>query len=362
MSYEGAIRRAGQSAAVWLKRFEDESHHAKELLAELLHDPGPEPMERIRQAPPALSLKLLRLLQDRCRSSWVKEPAEAIELAHLEVAVAERLDESRCGSGVTADSRALAWADLGNSYRILADFGAAEQALKRAAEHQGLCGDPLTESEILGFLASLRRGQARFTESLSLLDRVFGIAREGDDRYREGRALIAKGTAIGDQAMGGRGSFRQAIRVLRKGLSRIDPSADPELFLAARHNILFFFAEAGRPREAEEILRQERQLYDDLGRDFYVARLRWLEGLIDEGQGRLENAEASFRCSRDMLSQQKLILDSAFANLQLSLVLEKQNRRAEARQLLDEAIPVFESVGDEWVVSAARLLSLRLRS
>src|SRR5262245_25983355 len=58
VSYEGAIQRATQGAAVWLKRLEDESHHARELLAELLRDPGREPLDRLRQGPPALSLKL----------------------------------------------------------------------------------------------------------------------------------------------------------------------------------------------------------------------------------------------------------------------------------------------------------------
>ncbi len=44
--------------------------------------------------------------QERCRSSWSEDPVRAVELAQLEVAVAEHLDETRCGTGVTADSRA----------------------------------------------------------------------------------------------------------------------------------------------------------------------------------------------------------------------------------------------------------------
>jgi tetratricopeptide (TPR) repeat protein len=361
-SYEAAIRRAAMGAATWLKRFENESHHARELLAELLQDPGPEPLDRLREAPQALALQLLRLLKERCRSAWSQEPAQAVELAELEVVVAERLDEARCGSGVAADSRALAWADLGNSYRILSDFEAAEMALKKAAEHQRLSGDPLTESEILSVLASLRRGQGRYSESFATFDRVIQIARKGDDCHGEGRALIAKGTALGDQALGGRGGFRDSIRLLRKGMARIDPAAEPELMLIAQHNFLYFLTESGSSREADEILQRDRHLYGTLGREVHLTRLCWLEGSIAEGLGRIPEAEMSFRRAREILSHQQLVLEAASVSMHLALVLCKQGQRQEARNLVEEAIPVLETLGIYPDALAAKLLSLRLRS
>lgn len=362
VSYDGAIQRAALGAAKWLKRLEDESHHAKELLAELLRDSGPEPLERLRQAPPALSLKLLRLLQERCRSSWFQEPVRAVELAQLEVAVAERLDGSRCGSGVVADSRALAWADLGNSYRILSDFHVAELALEKAVEHQRLSGDPLTESEILGILASLRRCQGRYSESFSTFDRVIQIAREGEDRHREGRALIAKGTALGDKGLGSRDEFSEAIRLIRKGLARIDSASEPDLKLTARHNILYFLAEEGRSQEADQLLQQNRHLYESLGRDVHLTRLHWLEGSIAEGLGRTKDAVTSLQKARELLSQQQLVLETASISLFLGLVLSRQGQRHEALILVDAAVPVLETLGTYPDIAAARLLSLRLRS
>lgn len=362
VNYEGAIQRAALGAAKWLKRLEDESHHARELLAELLRDSEPEPLERLRQAPPALSLKLLRLLQEQCRSSWSQEPVRAIELAQLEVAVAEHLDESRCGSGVTADSRALAWADLGNSYRILADFGTAELALKKASEHQLLSGDPSTESEILSIVASLRRCQGRYSESFSTFDRVIQIAREGDDRHREGRALIAKGTALGDKGLGRRDEFSDAIRLIRKGLARIDPAAEPDLMLTARHNILYFLAEEGRSQEADRLLQQDRHLYESLGREVHLTRLHWLEGSIAEGLGRAREAVKSLQKAKELLSQQRLVLETASVSLLLGLLLSQQGQRREALMLVEAAVPILETLGTYPDITAARLLSLRLRS
>jgi tetratricopeptide (TPR) repeat protein len=362
VSYEAAIQRAAQGAANWLKRLEDESHHARELLGELLRDSGPEPLDRLRRASPALSLKLLRLIQERCRAAWFEEPARALELAQLEVAVAERLDEARCGSGIAADSRALVWADLGNSYRILSDFRSAELALRKATEYQQLSGDPLTESKILGIQASLLKNQGRFEESLSLWDRVVKRAREADDRHLEGWALFAKGTTASTQAIAGRGNFRNSIRLLRKGLSRLNLTADQDLLLMVHHNMLVTLAEAGRPCEAEQILGRERHLYENLGKETFFAKLRWLEGSIDEGLGRLARAETAMRSAREQLQQQQRVLEWAVVSLQLSMVLCKQDRRGEARRLVEENIPVFDELGIYPKAFAARLLAHRLRS
>jgi tetratricopeptide (TPR) repeat protein len=361
-SYEASIRRAALGAANWLKRFEDESHHARELLTELLRDPGPELLDRLREAPQELALKLLRMLQERCRSSWFQEPARAVELAELEVVVAERLDEARCGSGLAADSRALAWADLGNSYRILSDFGAAELALKKAAEHQRLSGDPFTESKILDFLGSLRNQQGRYSESFVSFDRSIEIARRGEDRCQEGRALIAKGTGLGAQAIHGMGGHRDAIRLLRKGMARIDPASEPILMLTARHNLIIQLNETGRSQEAAQMLWRYRHLYEDLGRETHFAKLYWVEGSIAESLGRLSEAEIHLRKARGILSHQQVVLDVASVSLQLCIVLCKQKRRQEAGRLLEEIVPVYEELGIHSKAFAARLLSLRLRS
>jgi tetratricopeptide (TPR) repeat protein len=361
VSYEAAIQRAAMGAANWFQRFEGESHQARELLSELLRDPSPEPLDRLRQAPQTLALKLLRLIQERCRSSWSQEPVRSIELAELEVVVAERLDEARCGSGVAADARALAWADLGNSYRIVADFGAAELALKRAAEHQRLSGDPLTECEILGFLSSLRDNQGRYAESVANCDLMLQIARQGEDCRWEGLALMAKGTVLGDQALVERGDFRSAIRTLRKGMVRIDPNSDSDLMLKMQHNVINFLNESGESREAAQTLQRNRHLYDVSGNTL-VTKLHWLEGSIAEGLGRVHEAERSLRKAWEILSEQELIREIACISLQLGLLLCQQGQRHEARRLVEEAIPIFDILGNYPKMAAARLLSLRLHS
>jgi tetratricopeptide (TPR) repeat protein len=359
VSYEGAIQRAALGAFNWLKRLEDENLHARDLLAELLHDPGPEPLDRLRQASPALSLKLLRLLQERCQSSWFKEPARAVELAELEMAVVNQLDEARCGSALAADSQALAWADLGNSYRILGDFQRAEMALMKAAEYQRLSGDLLTEAKILAFKASLRKQQGRYAESFTNYDRVIGIARLGGDRHLEGQGLIGKGNALAEQPIAGMDDLHSSIRLLRKGMARIDATSESALMLMAQHNLANQLNVAGKSQEAEQILGRNRHLYEDLGG---FAKLHWLEGSIAESLGHIQKAEMSLRKARELLSHLQLVPGVAAVSLQLCMVLCKQDKRQEAGQLLEGIVPVFEELGIYNKAFAARLLALRLRS
>src|SRR6478672_9235449 len=78
--------------------------------------------------------------------------------------------------------------------------------------------DAYTETEILIFTASLRRGQARYREAEHLTDRAIALYREGQDSHLEGAALILKGLILGQD-----GRCREAIPLCRMGLHRIDP-------------------------------------------------------------------------------------------------------------------------------------------
>ena len=360
LGYEAAIKRAAEGTREWLNRFNEETRHANSLLATLLESESGD-LDRINDSLHTHTLKLCQLLQERCRATWFQEPIKAVELAHMAAAVSDRLSESQYGSGVVADARARSWAILGNSYRIVSEFEKAEQALRAASEHQKLSGDLLTESEILSAWAILRKFQGRFREATTTLDRVIHISREGDDHSREGRALIVKGTVVGEGALAETGNFQDAIRFLRKGVSRIDSSAASDLVLAARHNIVFLLNESGRALEAWQMLEQERHLYHDLDKQRHFTKLYWLEGKISAELGYLEKAKCSFQRARELILEQRIPRDLGFVSLDLSLVLGRQGRRNEAKHLLDaEVIPILDAVGTYQDSIAARLLFFRL--
>jgi hypothetical protein len=56
-------------------------------------------------------------------------PVAGVELARFAVGISGRLDEERYGRGLVADTQAMAWACLGNSYRVASDLRRAEEPL-----------------------------------------------------------------------------------------------------------------------------------------------------------------------------------------------------------------------------------------
>jgi tetratricopeptide (TPR) repeat protein len=356
VDYESAFLRAAETVRSLKESIDEEARCSVSLLPELLKESPERRFERIAGEPRFHALKLCQLLQDRSRSDWFEEPARGLESARLAVAIADHLDEGRYGSGLVAEERARAWALLGNAWRITRNLHNAEQALNQAARYHLLTRDPLVESEILGLTASLRCAQDRTEESIALLDRAVAISREIGDRLREGRALILKGKALGDT-----GRHREALRILRKARLRVTSAVDPELALTALHNLLIYLVEAGRPLEAEQLLRSERHRYIDLGHSRFLARLLWLEALIAKSLGRLEEATPLLWKAREAFYEHQIPLDWSLASFRLAEVLARQGSRAEARRLLEELIPVLDFMEVQPEAGAARMIYLWCR-
>jgi tetratricopeptide (TPR) repeat protein len=337
--YGAAFDRAAASVGECVDRVLRETEEASLLLADLLREPRARRRERIRSEPRFWLLKLCERLEGLSREAWTHDPAAAVEMAQLAVEVADRLDVRRYGEGLVADARSLACAYLGNAWRIASALELAEEALARAEEHRRwFAADLLAEAEILGFKASLRNTQGRFEEAARLLDRALKLYREAGDRHQEGRALILKGMVLGDG-----GTFREAIRHLRKGLSRIDPAAEPRLLLVAHHNLLWYLNDSGKHREALAKLEQKRQLYMTVGDRMDLVRLRWLEGRIALALGRLGEAESALGRAREAFLEQGISFDAALVSLDLATAHARLGNAVEVKRLAAEVVPVFKA-------------------
>lgn len=337
--YDAAFDRAATRARQRLISILKEADEAGELLVELLHAPAAQREELVRTDERFQRLKVCELLEGELRDLWSDDPASVVELAELAVQIAERLDPDRYGEKLVEDARALAWAHLGNSHRVASDLRSAEEALRTAVEHHKRAGeDSCTEAEILSFSASLRTSQGRFDEAAQLLDQVIDVCRSGQDRHREGRALIQKGAVLGHA-----GRPKEAIRLIRSGLSKIDFLEEPRLMVAAQHNLIWYLNESGGHREAHRALRKCRTLYLELGDRMHLVRLRWLEGKIARELGRLEEAEGALREARDAFVERGIGFDAALVSLDLAMVYALCGESGKVKRLAAEMVPIFES-------------------
>ncbi len=148
----------------------------------------------------------------------------------------------------------------------------------------------------------------------------------------------------------------EAIRLIQRGLLRINVSDDPQLLVSARHNLIWFLNDSGQHAEASGALDKTRSLYLTLGEPTHLIRLRWLEGRIFRDLGRFDQAEAALQEARDGFVERGIGFDAARVSLDLATVYLEQGRTGELKRLAAEMVPVFESRDVHQEALAALLL------
>ena len=271
--------------------------------------------EAVRTSKRYQLLSLAEALRQESRSEGFRDVARAIELAELSAEVAECLDPEFYGRRLVADTRGMAWAMVGNAWRIAGDLFGAERALQSGLDFlDGGTGSASERAEAQSLLASLRIDQSRFSEAISLLEKAVGTYRRLNEPGLEGRTLIKLGSAAGFS-----GSPLQAVEVLRPAIDLLTEVGDLHAAMLAKHNIAWSLAEAGKCSEAAaylETIRAEYDLFPD-DRSTQIRR-RWLEGRIHEGLGELYEAAAALREVRSIFAEEERAFDNALVTLDLA--------------------------------------------
>jgi tetratricopeptide (TPR) repeat protein len=319
---------------------EQERQEAPGLLDELLAEPAEQWRPRLRQAR-FLKLGVCEALIERTFDEGFREPAAAVRLGELAVALAEALDPETYGPSVVRDLEARAWAYLGNARRVASDLPGAERALAVAMRlAEGGSADPLEEAKLLDLRASLLCDQGWCAEAAELLDVVIGIYEEIRDPHRRGRTLITQGLYRSYA-----GQPREGAERIVEGLALIDSKDEPRLVLIARHNLAWCLVDDGRYEEASALLETFRPSYRDFPDSWTALRLTWLDARIAQGLGRSEEAERLFHELRLAFVETEAAYEAAMVTLDLAALYLDEGRGAEARRLAEEMIPVFVAQG-----------------
>lgn len=321
---------------------------APRLWEELAPHSPEERLALVRSNPRFASWGFCELLCREGREVAPDNANQALELAELAVAVADSIDrDAPAEDRWVYQLRALAWACLGNAWRVRGDLPQAETGFDMSDSwwEAGLAevGDALGyEPVLLNLKASLRMAQRQFPEALELLDRVIEVHLHGEPEHRDphlaGRALVQRAHTFIEL-----GEPAEAIFVLRHAEGLVDPDRDPRLLLCLWHDLVYSLEIAGRYQEAAALLPQVRSLSETSGSNLDRVRLRWVEGQIAHGLGDQDAARRAFEEVRQAFLADEIVYDAALVSLDLAALAIQQARTSEVRELAREMVAIFRA-------------------
>jgi tetratricopeptide (TPR) repeat protein len=204
-------------------------------------------------------------------------------------------------------------------------------------------GDP-SEPEILpewrlhDLEASLRREQRRFPEALECLDRARTLC--GGEPAAVGRILLKK-----EHVFDAMGDTQGALTALEEAAPYVEAAGDPHLLLRLRFNTADDLCTLQRFAEAADRLPAVRQMAIEQANELDLFRVVWLTAKVDAGQGRIREAIAGLEQVRNDFRAHKLPYEAALSSLDLAVLLLKERRAAEVKQLAVTMAWIFKAKG-----------------
>jgi tetratricopeptide (TPR) repeat protein len=133
---------------------------------------------------------LFDLLIEKSRTAAETDAVQALGLAELALAVAERLDPEVYGEERACDFKTTALAVLGDTRRLNGDFAGARLAFSQARIHLEMgTGDLLEEAGLLGGLVSLLCDLGEYEKAAHSLERASALYRRMGDHHLDGTSL-----------------------------------------------------------------------------------------------------------------------------------------------------------------------------
>jgi tetratricopeptide (TPR) repeat protein len=271
-----------------------------------------------------------------------EDPRAMKAYARGAVQEAMEADPKRYPPGVIFDCRARAYAVLANAQRVNNRYSSADDLLEHARKWFKVgTGDPLIQGMIDELEGSLRIEQRRFVEGAHLLDRAHDLYLEIGEPHLAGRTLMNRARL----AYTAGAAKNLTIRFLERSLELLDREHDPELVATALYKRILYLTEYACHQEAGELLLESGLRQSFSGQPLKLVRLRWLEGRIQAGIGRLDRAEAIFQEVWQGFRGFHLEFDAALAGLDLAEVWLRQGKDRQLAALAAEIGKTFQGAG-----------------
>jgi tetratricopeptide (TPR) repeat protein len=344
--YDEALTRVSANAKSLAKRWQKESAKLERALVLLDQAPGgPGDLKfPYREAQALHGWPLCEALLRKSCEVRFSDPKRMLSLAESAARVAAHVRlEKYSWPGFVPDLQARAFAELGNAYRVNDRFSEADKYFTKALGclERG-SGDISLQARVLDLFASLRSAQRRLEDAIALLDQVYQRYLESGDLHLAGRALISKGMNTRCQ-----GSPREAVSLLEEGLALLHREAGPELGNIGRQALLNALTDCGEYQRASRLLLRSglREAFAD--EPIHLLKLRWVEGKIHAGLGRLDTAERAFSHVRQEFLRSGQFYEAALVGIELAAVWLRQGRAAEVQGLATEMHEIFDELGVE---------------
>jgi tetratricopeptide (TPR) repeat protein len=343
--YDSALDAAATRARRYESRWRKESKQLEKALEAARGQVMERPMEELFVCEEILALRGRTLVEALLRLSFeerYRNPHRMLFLAYIASSTAGLLKpEEHGGPALAADFQALTWAELANAYRVNDQHDRAEGALAEAASllDRGT-RDLLLLARVLDIQASLRSDQRRLGEALTLLEIAHNLYRDAGDRHLAGRVLIKQGIASRYN-----GQPREAVCLLREGLELLDCEKDPQLTAVGQQSLIDALADCREFREARQLLLSSGLRQAFAADPLNLLKLRWVEGKILAGRGRLGRAERVLEEVREELHDRGREYDAALVGLELAAVWLQQGKMAEVREVVEETVEALRELG-----------------
>jgi len=321
----------------------DEKFHT--LIAEVVWETLPElTLEKQRELVRGLrfgSAGLFDFLSGKIIPESRKDRQRGVEVAELAL---ESLEASKgaIGEEVLPNLRAVGQARLGNALRLALRWDEAEQAFARAEEDWQTpreIPDPRAEAEICCLKSSLRQNQRRFGEALELVNRGIALSHLAGDRHLVVTNLIRRGIVLiysGDPGA--------ALLPLREAEGLIQDHDALDLQLSVYECLATSSTMVGDVEEAASALGRAKEICEITKNEIGWYQIRWVEGLLYQGQGQIEKAKGLFQEALARFISLKESDLAAMLSLDLAALNLHAGYTAEAMRLASTTIPLFEAL------------------